>query len=63
MPVGSHGHGGAFGTHGWVDSEHGIVTVFLVQNVLVPEGGKPRDAFHRIVMDAAGVKVDPPAKN
>jgi CubicO group peptidase (beta-lactamase class C family) len=62
MPVGSHGHGGAFGTHGWVDSEHGIVTVFLVQNVLVPEGGKPRDAFHRIVMDAAGVKVDPPAK-
>jgi hypothetical protein len=36
--------------------------VFLVQNVLVPEGGKPRDAFHRIVMDAAGVKVDPPAK-
>jgi CubicO group peptidase (beta-lactamase class C family) len=62
MPVGSHGHGGAFGTHGWIDSEHGIVTVFLVQNVLVPEGSKPRDAFHRIVMDAAGVKVEPPQK-
>ena len=62
MPVGSFGHGGAFATNGWVDAERQIVTVFLVQNVLVPDSGKPRDAFQRIVMEAAGVEVKPPAK-
>lgn len=39
------GHGGAFGTHGMIDPERGLVTVFMVQNVLVNEGGKTRDAF------------------
>ena len=60
MPIGSMGHGGAFGTHGWVDPQHGIVTVFMVQNVLVPEGGKPKETFHRIVAAAAGLPVPPP---
>lgn len=59
MPVGSFGHGGAFATNGWVDAKSGIVTVFLVQNVLVPDSGKPKDAFQRIVMDAAGIEVKP----
>ncbi|HEY1050056.1 MAG TPA: serine hydrolase domain-containing protein, partial [Prosthecobacter sp.] len=59
MPVGSFGHGGAFATNGWVDVKSGIVTVFLVQNVLVPDSGRPRDAFQRIVMDAAGIEVKP----
>lgn len=59
MPVGSFGHGGAFATNGWVDVKSGIVTVFLVQNVLVPDSGKPKDAFQRIVMDAAGIEVKP----
>lgn len=57
MPAGSFGHGGAFATNGWVDTKSGIVTVFLVQNVLVPDSGKPKDAFQRIVMDAAGIEV------
>ncbi|MGV3659377.1 MAG: serine hydrolase domain-containing protein [Prosthecobacter sp.] len=57
MPVGSFGHGGAFATNGWVDVKSGLVTVFLVQNVIVPDSGKPRDAFQRIVMDAAGIEV------
>lgn len=61
MPVGSFGHGGAFATNGWIDPEHGIVTVFLVQNVLVPDSGKPKDAFQKLVMDAAGVKVKLPS--
>jgi CubicO group peptidase (beta-lactamase class C family) len=61
MPLGSMGHGGAFGTHGWVDPQHGIVTVFMVQNVLVPEGGKPKEAFHRIVAAAAGLPAPTPA--
>jgi CubicO group peptidase (beta-lactamase class C family) len=62
MPVGSFGHGGAFATNGWIDPERDLVTVFLVQNVLVPDSGKPKDAFQRLVMEAAGVKVLPPAR-
>lgn len=61
MPVGSFGHGGAFATNGWVDPKSGIVTVYLVQNVLVPDSGKPKDAFQRLVMEAAGIQVPPPA--
>jgi len=62
MPVGSYGHGGAFATNGWIDPVHQIATVFLVQNVLVPESGKPKDAFQKAVMDAAGVIVPPVRK-
>jgi CubicO group peptidase (beta-lactamase class C family) len=51
---GSFGHGGAFGTNGWVDPKRKMATVFLVQNVLVPAGGKPKDAFQKLVMEAAG---------
>jgi CubicO group peptidase (beta-lactamase class C family) len=61
MPVGSFGHGGAFATNGWVDPKSGIVTVYLVQNVLVPDSGKPRDAFQKLVMQAAGITLTPPA--
>ena len=60
MPVGSFGHGGAFATNGWIDPASGIVTVFLVQNVLVPDSGKPKDAFQKLVMEAAGIEVTPP---
>lgn len=59
MPVGSCGHGGAFATNGWIDPASGLVTVFMVQNVLVPDSGKPRDTFQKIVMEAAGIKVKP----
>jgi CubicO group peptidase (beta-lactamase class C family) len=31
VSVGSYGHGGAFGTHGWVDPKNDLVGVFLVQ--------------------------------
>lgn len=61
MPVGSHGHGGAFATNGWIDPASGLVTVFMVQNVLVPDSGKPRDAFQKLVMEAAGITVKAPA--
>jgi CubicO group peptidase (beta-lactamase class C family) len=60
MLVGSFGHGGAFATNGWIDPKSGLATVFLVQNVLVPDSGKPRDAFQKIVMEAAGITVKPP---
>jgi CubicO group peptidase (beta-lactamase class C family) len=61
MPVGSFGHGGAFATNGFIDPKSGIVTVYLVQNVLVPDSGKPRDAFQKLVMEAADITVTPPA--
>lgn len=31
LPIGTFGHGGAFGTHGWVDRKHKTVGVFMVQ--------------------------------
>lgn len=54
LGVGSFGHGGAFGTNGWVDPVRKVATVFLVQNVLVPAGGKPKDVFQRLVSEAEG---------
>ncbi len=43
------GHGGAFATHGFIDPERKLVTVFLVQNVLVTGSGEARKAFHDAV--------------
>ena len=48
----SFGHGGAFGTHGWVDPEKKMITVFMVQNVLVPKGGELRDKFLELAAGA-----------
>lgn len=39
------GHGGAFATHGFIDPDRKLVTVFMVQNVLVTGGGDARKAF------------------
>ena len=52
----SFGHGGAFGTHGWIDPSRRLVTVYLVQNVLVDGGGKTRDAFLDLVLSGAEAK-------
>ncbi|MDZ4405444.1 serine hydrolase domain-containing protein [Prosthecobacter sp.] len=60
MPVGSFGHGGAFATNGCIDPQSKIVTVFMVQNVLVPDSGRPKDAFQHLVMEAAGIQVVSP---
>lgn len=51
---GSFGHGGAFGTNGWVDPKRKIATVYLVQNVLLPQGGKPKEEFQQMVLEAMG---------
>jgi CubicO group peptidase (beta-lactamase class C family) len=45
----SFGHGGAFGTHGWIDPSRRLITVYLVQNVLVTDGGKTREVFLDLV--------------
>ncbi len=57
MPVGSFGHGGAFATNGWIDPQHKLVTVYMVQDVLVPNAGQPRDSFHRLVNEALGIPL------
>jgi len=57
MPVGSFGHGGAFATNGWVDPQHKLITVFMVQDVLVPNASQPRDTFHRLVNEALGIPL------
>jgi len=37
---GTFGHGGAFGTHGWVDRKKDMVGVYLVQMTGIDAGGK-----------------------
>jgi len=54
LGIGSFGHGGAFATNGWIDPVNHLATVFMVQNVLVPESNKPREAFQKIVVEALG---------
>lgn len=56
MPLGSYGHGGAFATHGWIDPEHKLVTVYLVQNVLVPNSNQSRDTFQRLLNESLGIE-------
>jgi len=53
----SFGHGGAFATHGWIDPEQRLVTVFMVQNVLVNGSNTIRSAFHANV---TGIPSDSP---
>jgi|GEM_PF-261293 len=50
--VKSFGHGGAFGTLGWIDPEKNMTVVFMVSNALVPKGGELRDKFCEIAAGA-----------
>lgn len=44
--IGTFGHGGAFGTYGWVDPKKELVGVFLIQ--ITGDGRPARDAFIEI---------------
>ena len=48
----SFGHAGAFGNLGWVDPERKMTVVYMVQNVLVPNGGELRDKFTELAAGA-----------
>lgn len=50
LSVGTFGHGGAFGTHGWVDRKRGVVGVFLVQGGA--GAGDAKAAFMRMATGA-----------
>ncbi|MFM8471285.1 MAG: serine hydrolase domain-containing protein [Limisphaerales bacterium] len=58
----SFGHGGAFATHGFIDPERQLVTVFMVQNVLVTGSGDVRKAFHNEVNRAPKSSAASPAR-
>lgn len=53
MSIGSYGHGGAWGTYGWVDPKKNLVGVFLIQSSGGPDGGFARNAF--MTMAAAAI--------
>ncbi len=51
LPIGTFGHGGAFGTQGWIIPKHNMVTVFLE----ACEGecsSSPKNAFEQIVVSS-----------
>lgn len=49
------GHGGAFATNMWVDTNNGLITVWMVQHSSFPgDGGKSRDAFQKAATEAFG---------
>jgi len=49
------GHGGAYSTNSWADTERGLVCVWLVQHGGFPgEGGKSQEAFKRAAIEAFG---------
>jgi len=52
-PNGGFGHGGAYSTDMWVDPEHGLVTVYMVQHAGYPntDGGKIVPAFRKAAVD------------
>ena len=45
MSIGSYGHGGAWGTHGWIDPKKDLVGVFLIQSSGSPDGAFAKTAF------------------
>lgn len=55
LSPGSWGHGGAFGTHGYVDKNRDLVGVFLVQST----AGPATDAKYAFMQMAASAIVDP----
>ena len=46
-PMGTFGHGGAFGTEGWMDPKHDLVRIVLIQ-VSEGSGGTARAAVMQI---------------
>lgn len=54
LSPGSYGHGGAFGTQGWIDPKRGIFIVFLIQRVGLPNGdnSEMRKSIQQAAVDA-----------
>ena len=46
LSPGSFGHGGAYGTQGWIDPTKGLYTILLIQRVNLTEGDAIRKTLH-----------------
>jgi CubicO group peptidase (beta-lactamase class C family) len=53
-PIPAYGHGGAFGTDGFVIPSRQVVGVMMIQRTQFPNGGEIAAAFRRLVVEAAG---------
>jgi CubicO group peptidase (beta-lactamase class C family) len=51
--IGSYGHGGAFGTQGWIDPKNDLISIFLIQR---SDGGT--DSLHRVFQNMAESSVN-----
>jgi CubicO group peptidase (beta-lactamase class C family) len=50
--MGSYGHGGAFGTQGWIDPDHNLISILLIQRA---DGGS--DSMSNVFMNMAESSV------
>ncbi|MBS0210058.1 MAG: amidohydrolase family protein [Planctomycetes bacterium] len=54
LSPGTYGHGGAFGTQGWVDPQRQMIFVMLLQRAKMNSDGSPmREAFQAAAVEAA----------
>ncbi|MGC1275700.1 MAG: serine hydrolase domain-containing protein [Planctomycetaceae bacterium] len=55
LSAGTFGHGGAFGTQGWIDPQQGEVFVLLIQRAGLPnsDASEMRKEFQRLAVEAA----------
>jgi CubicO group peptidase (beta-lactamase class C family) len=51
LSKGSYGHGGAFGTQGWIDPDKGFFVILLIQRVSTPGGDASE--FRRVLQQTA----------
>lgn len=54
LSPGTFGHGGAFGTQGWIDPQRKMIFVLLVQRTNIPnaDGSAVRETFQRLAVEA-----------
>jgi len=52
LSAGSYGHGGAFGTQGWIDPERELIIVFLIARQNFSEGPDLRAEIQRLAVEA-----------
>jgi CubicO group peptidase (beta-lactamase class C family) len=53
LSPGTYGHGGAFGTQGWVDPQRRMILVMMIQRAGLPnsDGSEMREAFQQAAVD------------
>jgi CubicO group peptidase (beta-lactamase class C family) len=54
LSKGTYGHGGAFGTQGWIDREQNLFVILLIQRTGLPnaDGSKMREELQRLAVEA-----------